>query len=297
MARSKLRVEVNPFFGFSVKAATAIRDDKSSQFNMICPGGIVHDDDDNPVDHAPSGVNMKFICPVCQNDDRSTFVQGKVQDDNTVLMFSSDAVKEAKATDEEPKTKLRISCHPAEQVDTRALFSGKAYHLVPEAANDKPYSLFVKLIEANSERAFLTTWAYRDVVKLYRLMVFDGVLTLAPLCWPEDLAETPKVPNEIIEDAELAQGQALIDLLVEDFDASDYRNVRREAIKAMVDSATGIEGAVVEATGKSKAPTQDLSGALAAALAAAQAAKGVTPAATGKVAKKAPAKKAVAAKK
>lgn len=298
MARTGLRIEINPFFGFTVKTATAVKEDKTGSFNMICPGSVIgRPDTDEKHDHAPAGVNMRFVCPVCGNDDRTTFKQGKKQDDGTVLMFEDDAVAEAKDADEDSKKLLRVSAHPLDQVETRALFSGKAYFLRPEASNEKPYKLFAKLIEDNPDKAFLTTYTYTKVSKLYRFMVFDGCLALAPLCWPEDLAETPDVPQVDISEGEQAQGQTLIDMLLDDFRPEEFRDNRRVAIQQLMDAATGVEGAVVEATGKAPKATVDMSGALQAALAAARAAKGLpTQEATGKAASKKAAVKKPAAK-
>lgn len=295
MARKDLRLEITPFFGFNVDSKTAIREDKSSSTNMVCigkPGEV--DANNEPVTHDPCGVSMKFVCKSCQNDDRTTFKAGKIQADETVLILDKEELLEAKDPNDATRV-LRVSSHPVEQVLEKTMSSGKSYFMVPSKGSEKPYALFVKLVEAHPEKAYLCQWAYQKNPRLFRISVFDGVMSFQPLAWPEDVADKPGVPDEEVSDNDLKQAEMLTSMLEEDFDADKFRDVRRERIQALFDAAQGIPGAHIEdATGKVQKPVNDMSGALAAALAAAQAAAGGKVGAAPKAAKKAAPKKATA---
>lgn len=282
MARKGLRAEVSPFFGFNLDIATAVKGDTTSQMNQICTGT------DNP--HDACGVNMKFVCKSCGNDDRTTFKKGKIQDDGTVLLFDDSTLDEIKdATD--AGNVLHISSHSIDEVNGKLLSSGKPYFTKPSTGSEKPWALFAKLVEKQEgSRVYLAQYAYSKVPRLYRFATFNGVLSLEPLCWPEDIAELPAVPDVDIPEKDLVQAEMLTEALAEDFNPDNYRDSRRERIAEMTAAATAVEGAVIEATGKSPVkPQVDMSGALEAALQAALEARG-------KAAKKAPAKKTAAKK-
>lgn len=285
MARKGLRCEISPFFGFNLDIATAVKSDTSSQMNQICTG----------VDtaHEAAGVNMKFVCKVCQNDDRTTFKKGKVQDDGSVLLFEDEAIQELKEVTDAGSV-LHVSSHDIDEVTGKLLSAGKPYFTKPSTGSEKPWGLFTALVEKHlDDRVFLLQYAYSKLPKLYRFGVFNGVLTLEPLCWPEDIADLPAVPDVDVDDKDLKQAEMLTEALAEDFDPDNYRDARRLRIQEMTAAATSVEGAIVEATGKAPSkPQVDMSGALQAALQAAMDAKGGK--APTKTAKKAAAKKPTA---
>lgn len=291
MARTNLRLEVNPFFGFSVNARSLVKEDKSASFNMICDHDPQKDED-----HDPCGVSMVMTCKLCKNEDRSTFKQGKVQGDGSVLVFDAEAVADAKGGDDDAKTTLRISAHPLNEITERTISTGKPYALEPAKGSEAAYAIFVTAMEQNPERGILLTYAYSTVTKLYSLKLFNSCLVIEQLCWPEDMADLPAVPTPAdAADQNVLQANAILDAMTDTFDPEDYRDTRRQRVQAMVDAAQGVPGAVIpEATGKAKAQV-DMTGALDAALQAALAAKKAkTPAST--ATGKAPAKKAAAKK-
>lgn len=295
MARSGVRLEVNPFFGFAVDVRTLVRDDKSSSFNMICDHDPVKDED-----HDPCGVSNVTTCKVCGNTDRSTFKQGRIQSDSTVLLFDGDDVADAKAGDEDAKRILRVSAHPVEEVMARAVGAGKPYVLVPAKGSEAAYSIFTAAMEASPDRALLLTYAYSSLTKLYSLKVLNGRLAIEQLCWPEDMAELPDVPEPADPASkDVLQAGAILDAMLDDFDPDAYRDTRRQKVQQMIAQAQGVPGAVVEQAAGKPRPQQDLSGALDAALQAALAAKQAKQAsstATGKAPAKTAAKKTTAKK-
>lgn len=281
MARKGLRCEISPFFGFNLDIATAVKSDTTSQMNQICTGT------DTP--HDASGVNMVFRCKACGNDDRSTFKKGKVQDDGSVLLFDESAMDELKDVSDSGSV-LHVSSHDLGEVTGKLLSAGKPYFTKPSTGSEKPWSLFTALVEKHlGDRVFLLEYSYSKVPKLYKFGVFNGVLTLEPLCWPEDIADAPAVPDLDVDDKQLLQAEMLTEALAEEFDPDNYRDARRQRIQEMTAAATAVDGAIIEASGKSGAkPQVDMSGALDAALKAALEAKGTPAKKT--AAKKAPVK-------
>jgi DNA end-binding protein Ku len=193
---------------------------------------------------------------------------------------------------------------PLDEVDP--IYFEKSYYLEPEKLGVRPYVLLRDALEA-SGRVALVKVALRSREALATLRVRGGVFVLETMLWPDEVREPDfGFLDEDIEvrPQELAMAGSLIDTLAGDFDPSQYTDVYREAIEALIAAKVAGEEVVAPAAA---APTSgtvvDLMAALRASVEAARsgragggaaaevaAAPAEKPAAKKLAAKKAPAK-------
>ena len=162
---------------------------------------------------------------------------------------------------------------PQEQVDPM-LFE-KAYYLEPEGTAAKPYALLRQALR-DSGRVAVVTVALRQRTTVALLRVYDDVIVLQTLMWPDEV----RVPDFAVDDAEVSSQEAkmatlLVDTLAGDFDPADFQDDYASAVKALVE--TKIEGGEVRRAPETEAgagEVVDLLAALQRSVAAAKEARG-----------------------
>jgi non-homologous end joining protein Ku len=202
--------------------------------------------------HAPTPIRMKRYCESCASDVEYSYLQKASKQGTSYTIVTTDEVRSAQdATLEVTGQMLAATVHVAAEVESATL-PGKdrsTYYLEPaSAAQLGKYGLIVDMLTRHPELAALVVYSPRTKPGLYRLSTFDGVLTLEPLAWPEDVKATPNV--NVIEPA--PEYQAKVDALAakttEPFDADAYRNTYREALVNLLASKESVEGVEIERT-------------------------------------------------
>src|SRR5829696_6528459 len=135
-----------------------------------------------------------------------------------------------------------ISFLPAQSVDP--IYLDRSYYVEPERQGAKPYRLLRDALRKRGRVAVAkVTLRDREIIAVLR--VHGDVLVLATMLWPDEV-RTPRFPFLADDESsapaqELAMAEALIDSLSdEDLDPGRYRDVRREALTALIDAkATG----------------------------------------------------------
>src|SRR5215207_5567908 len=135
-----------------------------------------------------------------------------------------------------------ISFLPAQTVDP--IYLDRSYYMEPEPHAAKAYRLLRDALQKLG-RVAVAKLTLRDRETVAVLRVHADVLVLATMLWPDEV-RTPRFPFLADDESsapaqELAMAEALIDSLSdEDLDPGRYRDVRREALTALIDAkATG----------------------------------------------------------
>ena len=156
----------------------------------------------------------------------------------------------------------------AEEIDP--VFYEKSYHVEPEEMGRKPFALLVKALEEKKLNA-VGKIAIRTKERLCSLRPRDGSLMLETLFYADEVkppeAEAPEMK---VSEAEMKVAYALIDLLHEPFDPSQYRDEYRDALKGIIEAKLDGQEYVAPAEPAAAAPAVDLMAALKASVEAAK---------------------------
>jgi DNA end-binding protein Ku len=155
----------------------------------------------------------------------------------------------------------------ADQIDP--IYYQKTYYLEPDEKGVKPYALLMKALE-DKDLTGIAKIAVRNKEQLCALRTMDGSLVLETLYYPDEIREVPfEIPEQKFTKAEMKMAHALIDLLEQDFDPSQFEDEYRSALQQIIDAKLeGIEIASPEVARPAK--VTDLMSALKASVAAAK---------------------------
>lgn len=205
-------------FPVAVVSATT----RPESLNTICNQG-----------HEPAKTRMRLYCPTCDSDDRSAFVKGKAVGDEIIVI--DEAKLEALAPPDDVKNTLTLTCHPVTQMGGTLVPGEKAYYLKAEKGADQGYALLVELIRSRTDVAFVTEWAARTAASFYRVAIFGDALGLVELARPDTVVDTPAAPSVPIQQEMLDLANTFVDKVTTDYDPAAYRDVRSEAIAALLE--------------------------------------------------------------
>ena len=168
----------------------------------------------------------------------------------------------------------------------------KAYQLDPDEVGARPFALLCRAMEDKGLIA-IGKLALRQKEHLVALRPADGRVMLETLYYPDEIRpfEGLDVSGVELSQQEVQMAHALVDMLHEPFDPTQYHDAYREALMAMITAKLEGGEVVVDTEQAPAAQTVDLMAALKASIEATQARKG-TPAA-----KEAPAKEPAAEEK
>nr|WP_188588318.1 Ku protein [Gordonia jinhuaensis] len=132
---------------------------------------------------------------------------------------------------------------PREQIDP--IYFDKAYYLEPSSRSPKAYVLLRQAL-ADTDRLAIATFTLRNRTRLAALRVYDDVLTLQTLLWPDEV-RTPDfgfLDEDVeIRPQELSMASSLIESMAQDFDPSKYEDTYQSELAQLVESkAEGGEG-------------------------------------------------------
>lgn len=239
----------------------AIADGEDSKLKTLCQHtGTRHEKE------GAAPTKRRDYCGVCDNDDKTTFVRGKLVGDTAVIV-PPDELDQIKAADQAATKKIELTVHKAAAL-VGALPSGKSYFLAPRGSTDDTYAVIAALIAKRTDLAFVGEFSFGGAPALYQVLSDDGVLILRQLARPEQIKERPKVDG-VVDEKLLAIGDQLADALCIDYDPAQYASKRSAALTALLAKTAPV--ALAGNAGEAAAPAAqvDLATALQAALAAA----------------------------
>jgi len=125
---------------------------------------------------------------------------------------------------------------PAEQIDPMLL--EKSYYLEPEKTGVKPYALLREALRA-SDRMALVHVAIRQRSTLAVLRVYDDVIVLQTMLWPDEVrpADFDNLGStDDLRPQEVAMASSLVDSMTGDYDPSEFEDDYRDAVERLVEA-------------------------------------------------------------
>ena len=222
--------------------------------------------------HEPDNSRIRQVkwCPV---DDR------KVENDELVRGYEY-AKDQYVIVDDEDFEKLPVpSKHTIELTafvsadDVDPIYYEKTYYLEADEVAAKPYALLLNALEQRNLMA-IGKIAIRNKERLCALRLKDGGLVMQTLYFADEI-RPPEVENKQVEvsEAELNMAFALIDMLEQPFDPSQYSDAYREALMSVITAKIEGQEVVVPEAPEAPKPAVDLMAALKASVEAAKARK------------------------
>ena len=179
----------------------------------------------------------------------------------------------------------------------------RSYYLEPDGKSSKSYVLLAKTL-AETDRVAIVHFALRNKTRLAALRVKDfskrDVMVIHTLLWPDEIRDPdfPVLDKEVeIKPAELKMAGQVVESMTDDFHPERFEDNYQEQLKELVRGETRRRRSVYRrgAEPKELDETEDVSDLLAKLEASVKARRGGSTSGDGQ-AKKAPAKKAGAAK-
>lgn len=239
----------------------AIADGEDSKLKTLCQHtGTKHEKE------GASTTKRRDFCPTCDNDDKSTFVKGKLVGDAAIIV-PQEELDEIKAADAASTKKIELTVHKAADL-IGAFPSGKSYFLAPRGSGANHYALVAELVARRTDLAFVGQFSFGGAPALYQVLSDAGILILRQLARPELVKERPEVDG-LVDEKLLALAEQFADTLCAPYDPADYASKRAAAVQAALAKAAPV--ALSGTPGDTAAPAAqvDLASALEAALAAA----------------------------
>ncbi|WP_270181594.1 non-homologous end joining protein Ku [Alkalihalobacillus sp. CinArs1] len=235
--------------------------------------------------HTP--IKYEKTCPHCEKAlESDEIVRGYEYEDGKFVIIERDEI-EALAQEKNKSVEI-VDFVELDDIDP--VYFNRSYFIGPNENGSKPYTLLKKAMEA-SGRIGIAKITIRSKEHLAAVRVYKNGLMMETMYFPDEVREldhVPDLPEEMdLSKKELTMAQQLIEQLTTEFDPSQYKDERREAIMALIQSKiSGDDIKVVKE--KPKKNVVDLMDALQASL---------EPADTGSKAKSEQKKKKVSVKK
>ena len=234
--------------------------------------------------HTP--IQYEKRCPTCDRPlESEDIVRGYEYEEGKFVIMEKDEI-EALAHEKNKSVEI---VDFVELSDIDPIYFNRSYFIGPNDQGTKPYMLLKQAME-ESGRIGLAKITIRSKEHLAAVRVYDKGLILETMYFPDEVREignVPDIPEELeVSDKEKKLAKQLIEQLTTKFDPSQYKDERREAMMALIESKiSGNEIKVVDE--KPKKNVADLMDAL-------QASLDTSPKAPPKKKKAAPRKKKVA---
>lgn len=245
--RANVAVSLGPFFNMNINVESSVDDDeKEVKLSNVCHG--IKDSKEHPL-HKASGCTMKLTCKVCGNDDTAHFQKGQ-QVGDTWFVVDAASLATARTAPEEMQKRMKLTVHKTADLAGNVLPTGKAYFLSPKGGFHEAYAIFRALLDPIPECepvTFLTLWAPRSKVGLYRLGKFETAITIEQLAFPATIRPVPAV-TETPDVGLLAQAQMLARMSISPFNLDDYTNERAGRLEALIKAGNPEEAAPEGAT-------------------------------------------------
>ena len=252
-----------------------------TSLNQICMGQPGHDE------HAPVKLTQPATCALCGKiEDATAIKKGKPSGDGFLVVDATE-INEIKKTNAEPfKKRITLGAHPREQFELETQRGEKLYYLVPDGQADI-YALILQLVKDTPDAAICGLWTPRSVAGLFQLRAYerDGheALVLEERIASAKLKPVPATAGNV-DPALLTLAKQFVSQVIEPLDMTNYDDGYQAKVDALFSSKQVIAahgGGAGSGSAKASTSPDDLAAKLRESLAA-----------SGKPAKKAPAKRA-----
>lgn len=213
--------------------------------------------------HTP--IKYERRCPQCdQALESEDIVRGYEYEDGKYVIMEKNEI-EALAGEQNKSVEI---VDFVELTDIDPIYFNRSYFIGPTENESKPYMLLKQAME-ESGRIGLAKITIRSKQHLAAVRVYEKGLMLETMYFPDevrDISNVPDIPGELeVSTKEKKLAKQLIEQLTTKFEPSQYKDERREAILALIESKiSGDDIKVVEE--KPKRNVGDLMDALQASL-------------------------------
>lgn len=179
-------------------------------------------------------IQYQKSCPTCQVEVHSEdIVRGFEYAKGQFVVIEDEELEGLSKT----RSQTLDIVHFAEQVEIDPAYYDNTYYLAPEANGRKAYALLAEALGSTSRIAVAKT-VLRQNEQMACIRMKDGVLILQSLYWPDEVRQTAELPYvhqpPTVAAEELDMAIKLIDQLTRSFDASAFKDERREQVETLV---------------------------------------------------------------
>jgi len=238
--------------------------------------------------HTP--IKYEKMCPTCEKElDMKEIVKGYEVSKGKYVIVEDDELKALSEGGGE-KAVVMIDFIKVSEIDP--IYFNRSYYMSPDGGGAKAYGLLRRaLIE--SEKAGLAKIMLRSKEQLAVIRVYEGVLLMETIHYPDEVRNVKEVPNipasDEVSKKEIDTAILLIDQLTTTFEPEKYKDDYREKVIQLIESKTNGKEMV---SVKEKEPAKQMTDLMAALQASIDRTKPAQ-----KQTKKAPAKRKKAVKK
>ncbi|HLU21357.1 MAG TPA: Ku protein [Bacillaceae bacterium] len=238
--------------------------------------------------HTP--IKYEKMCPTCEKElDMKEIVKGYEVSKGKYVIVEDDELKALSEGGGEKAVEM-IDFIKVSEIDP--IYFNRSYYMSPDGGGAKAYGLLRRaLIE--SEKAGLAKIMLRSKEQLAVIRVYEGVLLMETIHYPDEVRNVKEVPNipasDEVSKKEIDTAILLIDQLTTTFEPEKYKDDYREKVIQLIESKTNGKEMV---SVKEKEPAKQMTDLMAALQASIDRTKPAQ-----KQTKKAPAKRKKAVKK
>lgn len=183
--------------------------------------------------HTP--IRYERVCPTCDRKvENEEIVKGYEIESNRFVVIDED---ELKALQPESHKAIDIVDF-VELSEIDPVYFNKTYYLSPQETGERAYTLLRQAM-ANTQKIGIAQFTLRSKQSLAAVRVFDEVLVLETIYYPDEVRnaqEVPGLPKEIdLPDKEMKMAQQLIEQSVTPFDPRKYEDEYRQTVLEMID--------------------------------------------------------------
>jgi len=180
-------------------------------------------------------VKNQRICPVCNEEIKSDdIVRGYEYEPGQFVVINDEDIEAIKPRS--AKTIEILDFVKLSEIDP--IFFDKSYYLSPQdTGGAKAYNLLRQAMKETG-RIAVSRITIREKQSLAVLRVYDNVLVLETIFYPDEVRSISQVPgipqNQETDARELDMAKKLIDNLTSEFDPGKYKDEYREELLAMI---------------------------------------------------------------
>lgn len=226
--------------GLVVSVHAAVGEDDSGGLKMVCTDK-----------HAPTPVKQRLACPVCDNAERGTFQRARPVGDGYVVI-PPEVLDQVKTAADAFKKQITLTVHPATEVTSVLLPSGKSYYLNlgkgPSQGMRDTYTLLGQLVRSRADLAFMTKYTLRSATSVFRLVVAgDGTLVLQQMADAALVRKHPQIEFSELDGKALDLANMLAETQTTPFLAAEHGSGKTSIIADYANAQNPLQAAAVAA--------------------------------------------------
>jgi non-homologous end joining protein Ku len=147
----------------------AVTEDDTQSLRTVCTN-----------EHAPTPIKGVYRCPECSSEDGATFSKAREEGGGVFTVVPPQVIEQAQAAGDPFKKSISLTVHPAREVSSVLLPSGKSYYLaIRTDSMRRPYTLLSRLIDTRPDLAFMCKFTLRSSTSIFQLTTAgEGTLVL-----------------------------------------------------------------------------------------------------------------------